>query len=189
MTRPSNALAAWATGTVLLVALCAELYRPLSLPFLGNVPPYALMLGAWILLVSLMDDLGGGWFAYLGVLAGLLRLVLPPNDPPVGQWWVVAPLIGGGLWAYLLIKHAAGNWALPLAIAALVAPIMGARFLAPELDTSLTLPFSELMWNWTLGPAIIGASISVLVALLRGRGILPPTRPPRPPRQAKPETA
>jgi hypothetical protein len=91
--------------------------------------PWASLVGVWILGVILLDEVGGSWFAYLGIPVGWLAFLSVPE-----QWWTVAPLLTGCLWVYLLIRHSGGLFALPLAVAGFVTPWFVFQFLLPRID-------------------------------------------------------
>ncbi|AFZ68794.1 hypothetical protein [Deinococcus peraridilitoris] len=160
--REAGSLRAWLVGLSSLVLLTVLLFSTLDWP---------VKLGAWVLLTLILDECGG-WFGYTGAVAGALPLVAPLLAPLLEgrlnltaappEWSVVFPLVCSGLVALLLVKHAGGLLALPLALGAFVLPILLARMLAPQLDTSLTLPASRTFFSWALWPAVIGVSLAAV---------------------------
>ena len=155
-----GALVAWLLGLVLL-ALTA-------LWLLADLPWYSKLAG-WVLLVWLADECGG-WFGYVAAILGAAPffsgLIGYGPDAPV-QWAVAYPLVLVGLIGALLVKHAGGPLLLPVALALLVAPIFVARFVGPSLDTGITLPGIPRFLDSTLWPGLLGAAVSLAVAIIR----------------------
>ena len=129
--------------------------------------PWAALLGVWILGVIVLDELGGGWFAYLGIPVGWLAFLTVPE-----QWWTVAPLLTGCLWVYLLVRHSGGLFALPLAVGGFVTPWFLFQFLMPRIDRvgradpQFRLLVSDPFPRVFIGTILMGAGFVLLYHLL-----------------------
>ena len=132
-----------------------------------STQPWAALVGGWILGVILLDELGGGWFAYLGIPIGWLAFLSVPE-----QWWTVAPLLTGCLWVYLLVRHSGGLFALPLAVAGFVAPWFVFQFLLTRIDRVgkvdpvLRLLTADPFPRVFIGTILMGAGFVLLYHLL-----------------------
>ncbi len=131
--------------------------------------PWYTKLGGWVLLVWLADECGG-WFGYVAAILGAAPffsgLIGYGPDAPI-QWTVAYPLVLVGLLAALLVKHAGGPLVLPISVLLLVLPIVAARVLGPSLDAGITLPSIPKFLDYTLWPGVLGAAVSLTVAVLR----------------------
>lgn len=149
-TRWSSALLRLVLGGLLLLALAYYMWTPHNWPE---------KLFVWVLLTILADEFDG-WFGYLGVLAAGLAFV-SPHAPPA-QWLIIVPLIGGSLFALLLVKHSGGPFVLPFAGAVYMLPMLAAARFGAKLDPTLTLPANEeFQRNATLA-MLIGLGISLI---------------------------
>ena len=155
-----RALFAWLLGLALLAGLVVALLTDL---------PWWQKLGVWVLLTLLLDECGG-WFGYLGALAGGAPFLAPLLGARVGavaappEWSVVYPLVLSALVALLLVKHAGagGLSGLLLSPLAYAAPIVLARSFGHRLDASVTLPEDPVFLAWAVGPAVLGLGLALL---------------------------
>lgn len=156
MTERQRALLAWLLGLLLLAGLVLALLADL---------PWWQKLGLWVLLTLLLDEVGG-WFGYVGALAGGAPFLAPLLGGRFGaaptEWTVVYPLILAALIALLLVKHAGGLVGLPLSLLAYAAPLFLARSFGGRLDATVTLPESATFVAWAVWPAVLGLGLALL---------------------------
>ncbi len=162
MTESRRALLAWLLGLLLLAVMVLALLSDF---------PWWQKLGLWVLLTLLLDEVGG-WFGYVGALAGGAPFLTPllgerySAVPAPPEWTVVYPLILSALIALLLVKHAGGLIGLPLSLLAYAAPIVLARSFGHRLDATVTLPESATFLTWAAWPAVLGVLLSLLRRVL-----------------------
>ena len=140
----NNPIYPWSIGLGLSALLAAVM--------LWTPWPWFTLLFIWLVMVVLLDELAGGWFAYIALIIGWLGL---PNHPEI--WWQMAPLFTGGLWAYLLLRHTGGLFLLPVAWAGFYAPFFAMSKLVPELDSSV------VYWK---DPAFSGPLLQYILGLM-----------------------
>lgn len=151
----SRAALAWSVARFVLgVLMVGSLGYALSLS--GDEFGWLSRLFVWVLVTILADELGG-WFGYLALAAGVLPLVL---GLPIAQWAVLFPLIGGALFATLLIKHSGGALVLPFAGALFAATLLGVDFIGDKLDPSLSLVHNKSMQQTALVAMVVGLGFS-----------------------------
>lgn len=129
-------------GWALVAGLAYYLWTP------GDWPTKLL---AWVLLALLADECAG-WFGYMALALGVLPLI-SPHAPPE-QWFIVLPLIGGALFALLIVKHSGGPFVLPFGAALFVGVILAAAKFGIKIDPSLTLPAHSTFQQMAILPML-----------------------------------
>lgn len=142
------------TGLALLAGLAYFLWTP------GD---WANKLFVWVLLTILADECAG-WFGYVGLALGALVLLAPGATPE--QWFVVLPLVGGALFALLLLKHSGGPFVLPFAGALFAGAILLAQKLGDMLGTPIKLVSNPELERRALLAAAIGLAFSFVRQLV-----------------------
>lgn len=125
------------------------------------------MMFAWILLALLADEFAG-WFGYIGLALGLLPFLYAGTPE---QWFIIFPLIGGALFALLIMKHSGGPFVLPFGAALFMGAILAAAKFGVKLDPSLKLPASRSFQEAAALPmlAVVGFSfLRQLITMLVG---------------------
>lgn len=112
---------------------------------------------AWVLLAILADEFAG-WFGYIGLLLGGLGYFSP--TPPPDQWVVILPLVGGALFALLLIKHSGGPLVLPFAGALFAGTLFVAAKFGLKFDPALKLPSNETFLRSAMLAMLVGLGVS-----------------------------
>ncbi|WP_135229621.1 hypothetical protein [Deinococcus fonticola] len=120
-------------GWLTVAALAYLLWMP------GEDFGWTKMMFVWILLTLVADEFAG-WFGYMGLALGVLPFLYAGTPE---QWFVIFPLIGGALFALLILKHAGGPFVLPFGAALFAGAILGAAKFGVKLDPSLKLPLSR----------------------------------------------
>lgn len=105
--------------------------------FMWTPGEWSNLLLVWVLLTLLSDEFGG-WFGYIGLVLGGLGYFSP--EPPPAQWLVILPLVGGALFATLLIKHSGGPLVLPFAAVLYAGVLLAVGRYGTKIDPQLTLP-------------------------------------------------
>lgn len=144
-------------GGLLTVALLAYLLWNPSEEF-----GWLKMVFTWVLLTILADEFGG-WFGYVALALGVLPLLM--TTPPQ-QWFVVLPLVGGALFALLMVKHSGGALVLPFGAALFAGTLLAADKLGTKLDPSLTLVHSKSFQNSAFLAMLIGVGFSFVRQLV-----------------------
>lgn len=119
------------------------------------------MMFVWILLTLLADEFAG-WFGYIGLALGVLPFLYQTPE----QWFLVFPLIGGALFALLLMKHSGGPFVLPFGAALFVGAILAAAKFGVKLDPSLKLPASRSFQEAAVLPMLGVVGFSFLRQLI-----------------------
>ncbi|THF87916.1 hypothetical protein E7T09_01410 [Deinococcus sp. KSM4-11] len=135
-------------GLMTLFALAYFMWTP------GEWPT---MLLVWVLLTLLADEFGG-WFGYIGLVLGGLGYFSP--DQPAAQWLVILPLVGGALFAVLLIKHSGGPFVLPFAAVLYTGVLLGVARYGLKVDPQLNLPANATFQRTALLAMAVGLGIS-----------------------------
>ena len=135
-------------GLMTLFALAYFMWTP------GEWPT---MLLVWVLLTLLADEFGG-WFGYIGLVLGGLGYFSP--DQPAAQWLVILPLVGGALFAMLLIKHSGGPFVLPFAAVLYTGVLLGVARYGLKVDPQLNLPANATFQRTALLAMAVGLGIS-----------------------------
>lgn len=117
---------------------------------------------AWVLLTIFADELAG-WFGYIALALGVLPLLV--HTPPE-QWYVVLPLVGGALFALLIIKHSGGPFVLPFGAALFAGTLLGAAKVGAKLDPNLKLVSQPDFQKMALTAMLIGVGFSFLRQLI-----------------------
>lgn len=139
------------SGWLILAVLAYFMWAP------GDWP---IRLFVWILFTLLADELAG-WFGYIAIALGALAFFSPAAPPE--QWFIIVPLIGGALFATLLVKHSGGLLVLPFAGAIFALPVFLANQLRTMLDPTVTL-FSNAQFQRT---ALMAMIIGLVISLIR----------------------
>lgn len=135
-------------GVITLLALAYFMWTP------GEWPTRLLV---WVGLTILADEFGG-WFGYIGVLLGGLGYVSPETPPE--QWLVILPLVGGALFALLLVKHSGGPLVLPFAAALFAGTLLAVGRFGTRIDPQLTLPGNATFQRTALIAMLAGLALS-----------------------------
>ncbi|WP_309571515.1 hypothetical protein [Deinococcus sp.] len=135
-------------GVMTLFALAYFMWTP------GEWPNLLLV---WVLLTILADEFGG-WFGYVGLILGGLGY-FSPEQPPA-QWLVILPLVGGALFAVLLIKHSGGPLVLPFAAVLYAGVLLGIARYGLRVDPQLNLPANETFQRTALLAMAVGLGFS-----------------------------
>lgn len=126
------------------------------------------MMFAWILLTLVADEFAG-WFGYIGLALGVLPFLYAGTPE---QWFVIFPLVGGALFALLIMKHSGGPFVLPFGAALFAGAILAAARFGPTLDPSLKLPVSRSFQEAAILPmlAVVGFSFvrQLISMIVRG---------------------
>ncbi|GHF48170.1 hypothetical protein HNQ07_002681 [Deinococcus metalli] len=141
-------------GVMTLFALAYYMWTP------GEWPNELLV---WVLLTILADEFGG-WFGYAGLLLGGLGYFSP--EPPPAQWLVILPLIGGVLFAALLIKHSGGPFVLPFAALLYAGVLFVVGRYGLKVDPQLNLPANETFQRTALLAMGVGLGFSFVRQLI-----------------------
>ncbi|PNY80379.1 hypothetical protein [Deinococcus koreensis] len=118
---------------------------------------------AWVALTILADEFGG-WFGYVGVLLGGLGYLSPEAQP--AQWLVILPLVGGALFALLLVKHSGGPLVLPFAALLFGGTLLAVGRFGPKIDPQLTLPANATFQRTALIAMLAGLTFSFVRQLI-----------------------
>ena len=135
-------------GVVTLLILAYFMWTP------GEWPTRLLV---WVALTILADEFGGG-FGYLGVLLGGLGYLSPEVQP--AQWLVILPLVGGALFALLLVKHSGGPLVLPFAAVLFGGTLLAVGRYGTTIDPQLTLPGNATFQRTALIAMLAGLAFS-----------------------------
>lgn len=121
------------------------------------------MLFSWVLLTLLADEFAG-WFGYIALALGILPLLHAETAPE--QWFIILPLIGGALFALLIMKHSGGPFVLPFGALLFAGTIIGAAKFGVKIDPSLKLPASTTFQHMALLPMLVMVSFSFVRQLI-----------------------
>ena len=141
-------------GLVLLGILAGMLWVPGA---------WATKLFVWVLLTILADEFAG-WFGYAGLALGALVFFAPGTTPE--QWFTIFPLVGGALFALLLLKHSGGPFVLPFAAALFAGTLLALGRYGGKLDPTLTLPANEQFQRMALIAMLSGVAVSFVRQLV-----------------------
>lgn len=141
-------------GLALLAALAYFMWTP------GDWPT---RLFAWVLLTVLADECAG-WFGYAGLLLGGLAFFAPSAPPE--QWTLIVPLVGGALFALLLLKHSGGPFVLPFAAVIFAGALYATGRFGLKIDPELTLPASATFQRGAVVPMLLGLGFSFVRQLI-----------------------
>lgn len=120
------------------------------------------MMFVWVLLTLLADEFAG-WFGYMGLALGVLPFLYSGTPE---QWFVVFPLIGGALFALLIMKHSGGPFVLPFGAVLFVGAILASAKFGVKLDPSLKLPASRSFQEAAVLPMLGVVGFSFLRQLI-----------------------
>ena len=143
-------------GWLTVAALAYLLWMP------GEEFGWTKMMFAWILLTLVADEFAG-WFGYMGLALGVLPFLYAGTPE---QWFVIFPLIGGALFALLIMKHSGGPFVLPFGAVLFAGAILGAAKFGVKLDPSLKLPLSRSFQEAAILPMLGVMSFSFLRQLI-----------------------
>ncbi|GAA5503322.1 hypothetical protein Dxin01_03079 [Deinococcus xinjiangensis] len=146
-------LGGWAT----VAALAYLLWMP------SKDSGWPTMLFGWVLLTLLADEFAG-WFGYIALALGILPLLHAETAPE--QWFIILPLIGGALFALLIMKHSGGPFVLPFGALLFAGTIIGAAKFGVKIDPSLKLPASTTFQHMALLPMLVMVSFSFVRQLI-----------------------
>lgn len=146
-------LGGWAT----VAALAYLLWMP------SKDSGWPTMLFGWVLLTLLADEFAG-WFGYIALALGILPLLHAETAPE--QWFIILPLIGGALFALLIMKHSGGPFVLPFGALLFAGTIIGAAKFGVKIDPSLKLPASSTFQHMALLPMLVMVSFSFVRQLI-----------------------
>ena len=121
------------------------------------------LLFGWVLLTLLADEFAG-WFGYMALALGILPLLHGAATPE--QWYIILPLIGGAMFALLIMKHSGGPFVLPFGALIFAGTILGAAKFGLKIDPTLKLPASALFQRMALMPTLIMVSLSFVRQLI-----------------------
>lgn len=141
-------------GLVLLAALAYFMWTP------GDWPT---RLFAWVLLTILADECAG-WFGYTGLALGALAFFAPSAPPE--QWTLIVPLVGGALFALLLLKHSGGPFVLPFAAVIFAGALYATGRFGLKIDPALTLPANTTFQRSAVVPMLLGLGFSFVRQLV-----------------------
>lgn len=125
--------------------------------FMWTPGEWPVRLMAWVFLVILADEFGG-WFGYLGLLMGGLGYLSPTAPPP--EWLIILPLVGGALFALLLVKHSGGPFVLPFAGLLFAGTLLAVSRFGPKFDPKLTLPTTDEFLRAAILAMLVGLAVS-----------------------------
>ena len=137
-------------GVLTLLVLAYFMWTP------GEWPTRLLV---WVALTILADEFGG-WFGYLGVLLGGLGYFSSEAQP--AQWLIILPLVGGALFALLLVKHSGGPLVLPFAAALFGGTLLAVGRFGIKIDPQLTLPGNATFQRTALIAMVAGLAFSFI---------------------------
>mgnify|MGYP007116556971 CR=1 FL=1 len=143
-------------GWLTVAALAYLLWMP------GEEFGWLKMMFNWVLLTLLADEFAG-WFGYMGLALGVLPFLYAGTPE---QWFVIFPLIGGALFALLIMKHAGGPFVLPFAGALFAGAILLAQKLGDMLGTPIKLVSNPELERRALLAAAIGLAFSFVRQLV-----------------------
>lgn len=138
------------SGWLVLAGLAYFMWTP------GDWPT---RLMAWVFLAILADEFAG-WFGYIGLALGGLGYFSPTAPPE--QWLVILPLVGGALFALLLLKHAGGPFVLPFAGALYAGTLLGVARVATKFDPAMKLPSNDTFLRSALLAMAVGLGLSFI---------------------------
>lgn len=141
-------------GLALLAALAYFMWTP------GDWPT---RLFAWVLLTILADECAG-WFGYTGLALGALAFFAPSAPPE--QWTLIVPLVGGALFALLLLKHSGGPFVLPFAAVIFAGALYATGRFGLKIDPALTLPANAGFQRSAVVPMLLGVGFSFVRQLI-----------------------
>ncbi|MFC5849938.1 hypothetical protein [Deinococcus petrolearius] len=141
-------------GLALLAALVSFMWTP------GEWPT---RLFAWVLLTILADECAG-WFGYAGLALGGLAFFAPSAPPE--QWTLIVPLVGGALFALLLLKHSGGPFVLPFAALIFAGALYATGRFGLKIDPELTLPANATFQRSAVVPMLLGLGFSFVRQLI-----------------------
>ena len=141
-------------GLALLAALVYFMWTP------GDWPT---RLFAWVLLTILADECAG-WFGYAGLALGALAFFAPSAPPE--QWALIVPLVGGALFALLLLKHSGGPFVLPFAAVIFAGALYATGRFGLKIDPALTLPANTTFQRSAVVPMLLGVGFSFVRQLV-----------------------
>lgn len=141
-------------GLALLAALVYFMWTP------GDWPT---RLFAWVLLTILADECAG-WFGYTGLALGALAFFAPSAPPE--QWALIVPLVGGALFALLLLKHSGGPFVLPFAAVIFAGALYATGRFGLKIDPALTLPANATFQRSAVVPMLLGVGFSFVRQLI-----------------------
>ncbi|WP_034334743.1 hypothetical protein [Deinococcus misasensis] len=113
--------------------------------------PWEYKLVLWVVLLNITGDLGGRWFAYLGLLLGGLGFFNPTD-----AWWTTFPLMLFVTWAFLVLKHTLRVYGVVLGLLMVFAVFAALKIAVPLMDPELKL----LTSNSFMMPALVAFLIS-----------------------------
>ena len=143
-------------GWLTVAALAYLLWMP------GEEFGWLKMMFNWVLLTLVADEFAG-WFGYMGLALGVLPFLYAGTPE---QWFVIFPLIGGALFALLIMKHAGGPFVLPFGAVLFAGAILGAARFGVKLDPSLKLPLSRSFQEAAILPMLGVVTFSFLRQLI-----------------------
>ena len=141
-------------GLALLAALAYFMWTP------GD---WSTRLFAWVLLTILADECAG-WFGYAGLALGALAFFAPSAPPE--QWTLIVPLVGGALFALLLLKHSGGPFVLPFAAVIFAGALYATGRFGLKIDPELTLPANATFQRSAVVPMLLGLGFSFVRQLI-----------------------
>lgn len=131
--------------------------------FMWTPGEWPTLLLAWVALTILADEFGG-WFGYAGLALGGLGYFSP--EAPPAQWLVILPLVGGALFALLLVKHSGGPLVLPFAGLLFGGTLLAVGRFGPKIDPQLTLPANATFQRTAVIAMLAGLTFSFVRQLI-----------------------
>ncbi len=117
------------------------------------------LLFGWVLLTLLADEFAG-WFGYMALALGVLPLLHGAATPE--QWYIILPLIGGAMFALLILKHSGGPFVLPFGALLFAGTIIAAAKFGAKIDPTLKLPASATFQRMAMLPMLAMVGFSFL---------------------------